>query len=91
MKNIPSNVSPYKKTPVFTENTVPAGLLNDHNTKEGVWGKIVIESGLLEYTIQEPEYEIIQLSPNKHGVVEPLIKHHIKPLGPVNFYVEFYR
>ena len=91
MKDIPSNVSPYKKTLIFTERTVPAGLLKNHNTKEGVWGKIVIESGLLEYTIQEPTYEITQLSPNNHGVVEPLIKHYIKPLGPVNFYIEFYR
>ena len=90
MKEIPSNVSPYKKTQVFAENTIPEELLNVHNTKEGVWGKIVVESGSLEYTIQEPEFEIIQLTPDKSGVVEPLIKHNVKPLGPVNFYVEFY-
>lgn len=91
MKEIPSNVSAYKQTPEFTEDTVPAGLLKDHNTKDGVWGKIVLLSGLLEYTIQEPELEVIELSPSKFVVVEPTIMHHIKPLGPVKFYVEFYR
>lgn len=91
MKELPSNVTSYKKTPVFTEESVPAGLLNDHNTKEGVWGKIVILEGGLEYTIQEPEIEVIQLDPSKFGVVEPTIKHHIKPLGSVKFYVDFHR
>ena len=91
MKEIPSNVTSYKKTPEFTEQTVPVGLLKDHNTKDGVWGKIVVLSGLLEYTILEPEFEVVELSPQRFGVVEPTMKHHIKPKGPVNFYVEFYR
>ena len=91
MKKLPDNVKAYKKTPVFTEETVPAGLLNDHNTKTGVWGKIVIIEGELEYTIQEPDVEIVVLHSNSHGVVEPTIRHHIKPMGKVQFYVEFYR
>lgn len=91
MKNFPSNVSFYKRTPEFTEDSIPAGLLNDHNTKEGVWGKIVVLEGVLEYTIQEPALEKIELSPELYGVVEPKIKHHVKPLSLVRFYVEFYR
>ncbi|WHI53190.1 DUF1971 domain-containing protein [Microbulbifer sp. MLAF003] len=91
MKELPPGITPYKKTPEFTEKDIPPGLLKDHNTKEGVWGKIVILSGSLEYTIQEPEVEIVELSPKKFGVVEPTIRHHIKPLGNVKFYVEFYR
>ena len=91
MKNLPNYVSPYKKTPEFTEVTVPAGLLKDHQTKEGVWGKIVVLEGNLEYTIIEPEREIVKLSASKHGVVEPTILHHVTPQGKVRFYVEFYR
>ena len=91
MKGIPSNVSPYKRTPEFSEESVPAGLLNDHSTKEGVWGKIVVLEGLLEYTIQEPVQEKVELSAERYGVIEPKIKHHIKPLGSVRFFVEFYR
>lgn len=91
MKVLPSDVTAYKKTPIFTAESVPKGLLSDHNTKGGVWGKIVILEGQLEYTIQEPEIEVNHLDPTKFGVVEPTIKHHIKPLGAVKFYVEFYR
>ena len=91
MKELPSHVTSYKRTPEFTEESVPAGLLKDHNTKENVWGKIVILEGNLEYTIQEPELEVIELSAHKYGVVEPTVLHHIKPIGPVKFYVEFYR
>ncbi|WP_445361960.1 DUF1971 domain-containing protein [Microbulbifer sp. EKSA005] len=91
MKELPGCIAPYKKTPEFTEENIPPGLLKDHTTKEGVWGKIMILSGSLEYTIQEPEVEIIELSPKKFGVVEPTIRHHIRPLGDVKFYVEFYR
>jgi len=84
MNVLPDNVAPYKRTPKFTELSVPKGLLNDHQTKEGVWGKIVVLEGYLEYTIIEPELEVIEL-------IEPTILHHIKPLGKVSFYVEFYR
>ena len=91
MKNIPDSVVPYKKTPEFTEENIPAGLLKDHQTKQGVWGNIVILEGRLEYTILEPELETTKLNEIKDGVVEPTILHHIKPLGKVRFYVEFYR
>ncbi len=91
MNCLPDNVAPYKKTPEFTELTVPKGLLKSHQTKENVWGKIVILEGHLEYTILEPALEVIELSQFIHGVVEPTIRHHIKPMGKVRFYVEFYR
>lgn len=91
MKTIPEGLVPYKKTPEFTEESVPAGLLKNHQTKDGVWGKIVILGGTLEYTIIEPELEIIELSTSRHGVVEPTVLHHVKPIGSVRFYVEFYR
>jgi len=91
MKELPKDVFAYKKTPDFTQENVPAGLLNEHNTKDGVWGKIVVIEGKLEYIIQEPEVEVVVLNLNYYGVVEPTILHRIKPLGAVTFYVEFYR
>ena len=53
MKSLPDHVQRYKSTPVFTEETVPKGLLKDHNTKNGVWGLICIEQGELEYIIED--------------------------------------
>ena len=91
MKDLPASVSSYKQTPVFTNETVPKGLLRAHQTKEGTWGKIVVLKGDLRYRILEPEIEEIVLSPDQTGVVEPTILHEVEPLTEVRFYVEFYR
>ncbi|MBK9584321.1 MAG: DUF1971 domain-containing protein [Alphaproteobacteria bacterium] len=89
MNSLPDHVQQYSTSPVFTEETVPKGLLKNHNTKSGVWGLICVSEGELEYTIEDKEVHI--LNPNKKGVVEPEIKHHIKPLGSVSFYIKFFK
>ena len=91
MKTLPENLVAYKRTPEFTETSVPEGLLHAHSTKAGVWGKIVILSGQLTYRILTPAIEEILLSSSVHGVVEPTIKHEVIPQPGVRFYVEFYR
>ncbi len=90
MKNLPANVHPYRRTPDFTESTIPAGLLRDHTTKSGVWAVIHITQGSLEYHIIEPAEERHLLAPDKPGIVEPTMRHQVVPLGPVRFYVEFH-
>jgi tellurite resistance-related uncharacterized protein len=91
VKTLPADVFPYKRTPEFTQSTVPAGLLRSHDTKAGVWGKIVVLEGTLLYRILEPEVEEILLSPDRYGVVEPTVKHEVVPSAGVRFYVEFHR
>jgi tellurite resistance-related uncharacterized protein len=91
MKALPHDVLAYKRTPEFTEQSVPAGLLHSHSTKAGVWGKIVIVEGALTYRILEPAVEELLLTPESPGVVEPTVKHEVAPHGGVKFYVEFYR
>lgn len=91
MKPLPDHVIPYKRTPEFTEESVPSGLLHAHQTKESVWGKIVVLEGALQYTINGPETEVVVLDSNTFGVVEPTVLHEVKPLGKVRFYVEFHR
>ena len=89
MKSLPENVKTYKQTPLFSENTVPKGLLKSHSTKEGSWGKIIVSKGKLLYRILEPEIEEIILTPDLPGIVEPTVKHEVQPLGEVSFHVEF--
>jgi len=91
MKQLPENVVQYKRTPEFNEGTIPNGLLHAHQTKAGVWGKIVVVEGRLQYLINEPAEEITILDEDIYGVVEPAVLHEVKPLGKVRFYVEFYR
>lgn len=88
--HIPAGLSPYNRTPVFTEQTVPKALLADHHTKAGVWGLIQVESGKLLYTIPGRNLQQ-ELTPDTPGVVKPGELHHVTPLGPVRFLVEFWR
>ncbi len=89
-KDMPSGLTAYKRTPTFTEQSVPKGLLEDHNTKAGVWGQIHVESGKLMYIIPSRDQTKL-LSPGDVGTVEPEMRHHVTPVGPVKFYVEFWR
>lgn len=91
MKTLPENIQAYKKTEVFDENSVPLGLLKDHNTKRGVWAKICIIDGKLLYTIRTNPMTEVVLTPDKFGVVEPEVKHFVTPVGSVKFFVEFYK
>ncbi len=67
MKTLPETISAYKKTPVFTAETVPKGLLADHQTKAGTWGLITVLEGELDYTITDASRE-------------PEILHHVLPV-----------
>ncbi len=91
MKDLPDSVTSYNKSPEFTEETVPAGLLKAHQTKEGTWGKINVSEGYLRYRILEPELEEVLLSKEVYGVVEPTVLHEVEPEGKVRFHVEFFK
>ena len=91
MKQMPPEVTPYKRTPEFDQDSIPAGLLAAHQTKAGTWGLIVVLQGALEYRILEPEQETVVLTPDQPGVVEPTILHEVEPRGAARFYVEFHR
>lgn len=91
---LPSDVRSYRRTAEFTESTVPAGLLRSHTTKAGAWGLIRVLEGQLAYRITDPRRapaELVLTPATAAGVVEPTILHEVEPLGPVRFYVEFFR
>lgn len=84
-------MQPYKRTPEFTQESIPAGLQSGHNTKAGTWAKIVVLEGSLHYRILSDPPEDNILSPEFPGIVEERVKHEVKPMGAVRFFVEFYR
>lgn len=90
MPRLPDDVREYKRTATFTERTVPASLLGQHRTKAGVWARIVIESGQVEYSFGEPRRSFV-LSPERAGIVLPDVPHQLSLRGPVAFHVELLR
>lgn len=91
---LPDNARPYRRTDVFTEESVPPGLRKAHTTKEGAWALIHVLEGRLAYRIEDPRRlasKAILTPETPPGVIEPTILHRVEPLGQVRFYVEFHR
>jgi tellurite resistance-related uncharacterized protein len=94
MTSLPPGLAAYRRTPEFTEASVPRALLRAHATKAGAWGLIQVLEGRLAYRVTDPRRPTTEtiLSPGgEPGVVEPTILHEVEPLGPVRFFVEFMR
>jgi tellurite resistance-related uncharacterized protein len=89
MKTLPADVTPYQRTKEFSETTIPSGLLREHSTKVGTWGRICVLEGRLSYEVPGPPTETRTLTPGTNGIVEPEILHHVRPMGRVRFFVEF--
>ena len=87
---MPDGFIPYKRTPVFTEESVPAALTKDHSTKAGAWAKITVLEGKLRYRVAALGADS-ELSADNVGIVVPEVLHHVEPLGAARFFVEFYR
>ncbi len=83
------NATPYKSTPVFTEETLPASLQKKHNTKAGVWGVIRILEGELGLTLLDPPSETV-LRPGTPGILQPEQWHFVTLRGPMRMQIDFY-
>ena len=80
---------PYRTTPVFDQDTLPAALRARHSTKAGVWGVIRVLEGEVRLTHLEPESTVL-LTPATPGLVLPEQPHFVTPQGPMRMQVEFY-
>lgn len=87
---LPDGVRPYKRTPVFDQDSLPSALRNNHRTKPGVWGVIHVLEGRLAYFSLTPRIHRI-LEPDTPGIVQPGEVHKVEPVGMVKFFVEFHR
>lgn len=91
MPTPPIELEAYRRTPVFDESSIPAGLLRRHTTKAGVWARIHVLEGALLFRLLEPSPSACRLTPERPGEVAPEVPHEVEVCGPVRFYVEFLR
>jgi quercetin dioxygenase-like cupin family protein len=50
---------------------------------------IHVLEGKLRYCIEAPPSATI-LAAGQPGIIEPEVRHHVEPIGPVRFYLEFH-
>lgn len=98
MPRLPPNVIKTSQMPnegTYHANSFPKGWLKAHSIKRDTWGVIRVTKGALRYQINEPEPRTFELNViifPKVGVIEPTVRHALKPLTEdVEFVVEFYR
>ena len=81
-------MDPYRSTPVFDQDSLPAALRADHRTKPGVWGVIRVLEGELLLSFADGAEE--RLAPGRTGRLDPERMHRVAPLGPMKMRVDFY-
>lgn len=86
---LPEHFIAYQKTPVFTEQSLPSRLQQNHSTKPGVWAKIIVVDGKLRYRVDTLNVDI-ELSHDQSGIIPPEAPHRVELLGSVRFFLEFY-
>jgi tellurite methyltransferase len=85
----PGGLEPYSATADFTVETVPAGLLRDHSTKAGVWGRIEVLAGNLRYVTAAPSGRTLDLGPGDNAMIPPELLHHVALSEGASFRVIF--
>ena len=87
----PEGLEPHRRTPVFDERSVPAGLRSEHSTKRGIWARIQVLSGALCYHVGVPIERSFRVDPSSPATIVPEFPHRVETPGPVQFFIEFYR
>ncbi|WP_137679614.1 DUF1971 domain-containing protein [Aurantiacibacter suaedae] len=84
-----SEPGPYRSTPVFDQDSLPAALRARHDTKAGVWGVIRVLEGELKLTYLDPASEVI-LTPAQPGLIQPQQPHFVTPVDAMKMQVDFW-
>lgn len=86
---MPEGVAAYRTTPDFDVNTVPSGLLRNHTTKTGVWGRIKVLAGTVRYMTEAPAARTIRLEAGDNAAIPPELPHRVELSTDAKFHVVF--
>lgn len=90
-RELPKSAQLIRRTDVFDENSIPAGLQSKHDTKPGVWAAIHVLDGELALRLFEPFDKTKRVRKGKVSMVPPGVVHKVYPRGRVQFFVELLR
>lgn len=67
---LPEGVRPYRDSPVFTPDNLPASLQSAHATKAGTWGLLKVHAGVLRYTQDDPPHAQVVLAAGQQVLID---------------------
>lgn len=88
---IPNGYELARTTPTFDNDSVPAGLLNAHRVADGVWGRLVVHTGALDFVFDDHAESSVSISAGEHVIIPPARPHHLEFDQAASFAIEFYR
>jgi len=88
---LPTDFAPYKRTDIFTAQSIPKALTANHSTKAGVWGLLHVVEGQLRYVVEPPLAREIIVVPGEPAVIVPEVLHRVILDDNASFFVEFHR
>ena len=88
---LPDDVRLTRTSPLWTESTVPAGLLSAHRIADGVWGRLVVSAGELTLVFEDDPDGAHPLAAGDSAIIPPARPHHVVLDGRVEFSIEFHR
>lgn len=88
---MPAGLQLARTTEVFDRDSAPAGLLRAHRIAEGVWGRLVVHTGRLNFVFDDDPDHPFDVGAGDSVVIPPGRRHHVELGGPVTFVVEFHR
>lgn len=90
-EQIPPDHELVRTTPVYDNESIPAGLLRAHRVADGVWGRLVVSSGELGFVFEDDPDTVRSIAAGGSQVIPPGRLHHVELRGDVSFVVEFHR
>ncbi len=84
-----TRAAPYRSTPVFTNDTLPAALRRAHCTKAGVWGQLHVLAGTVTYVIEATLHRR-ELRVGDCVVIEPRQMHYVEPSPDIQMRIDFF-
>ena len=87
---LPAGLVHLRTTPEFDEASVPTGLLAAHRIAAGVWGRLSVRSGSLDFVVEADPSSARRLAAGDDQIIPPGVPHHIALVGQVRFVIEFH-
>jgi tellurite resistance-related uncharacterized protein len=86
---MPARVQFARRTPVWDERTMPAGLRRAHRLSAGTWGRVEVHRGALHFRASTTPELVVELHAGSSQAIPPEVEHHVEPHGAVRFTVAF--
>lgn len=89
-RDMPGGLQHTRTTPEFTHESTPEGLRRAHRIATGVWGRLHVREGHVDFIFEDDTNTPIAVMAGEHVDIPPDTPHHVVTRPGCRFAVEFY-